>query len=150
MTQHDELEKALQELLKALPRCCNCSSEICSVIDEHRWPLCEKCWKDVLISGEDLKLSADMRRPVSMALQALRVSLSHSYAKLPETPAVAPQPKMIELAKFTEIELRAKDLRNKLRHLRISRTSALRQASFIAFGAGFFLATLLALMIHGL
>lgn len=124
-------EEAIGELLKALPRCCNCQTATATIIDAFRWPLCERCWKAV--PGSNLEQpSVDMRQAVQNANRLLRISLANSLAKTPsyhEIPPPPSNPPSGMTVDLEELEARNRKLRRKIHHMKeIRRTSSRRIA----------------------
>lgn len=143
-------EDALHQLLKALPRCCNCTTAYATIIDMYRWPLCEKCWKAA--PGSDTEPpSIDMREAVSAANLTLRISLSNSLAKIPSHHEIPPPPsdppEAIELD-LEEMKYRNKKLRAKIRRMREERIQIRRNTAISHFFVGFFFACLVWGLLH--
>ncbi len=144
-------EDALHALLKALPRCCNCQAAYASVIDNHRWPLCEKCWKAVP-GSDDEKPLVDMRKEISQANVSLHISLSHSMARIPSYHEIPPPPSEPVPSPVTidleEISNRNKKLRQKIRHMRELRITSERRAALYGLFLGIVLTSIVFALLH--
>lgn len=140
-------EEALAALLKALPRCCNCQTAVCVIIDDFRWPLCEKCWKAVPESDTG-KPQVDMREAVAAAQRAVRASLSESLSKILTHSEIPPPPSSPTDLGPSELEVKNKRLLRKIRRMREARVRSVRRVGIAAFLLGMILGALITAALH--
>lgn len=67
--------KALQKLLDALPRCCDCT-DVAVVMNHDRWWMCERCF--IKMPCSDIPPAHDMRGPVYQAIAVLEEEATKS------------------------------------------------------------------------
>lgn len=146
------MEEALEGLLKALPRCCNCQTAAAVVIDFYRWPLCERCWRAVP-GSDDEKPSADMRGAVRAAQKAFRTSLTDSLSRIPSVNEIPPSsaPPQIDYPsdEVRELKTSLEAAKRRYRDLRLTTKGSARRASVIAFLLGVFLSSMIFAAIRG-
>lgn len=145
-------QEALEGLLKALPRCCNCQTAAAVVIDFYRWPLCEKCWKAVP-GSDDEPPSADMREAVRTAQKTFRVSLTDSLSRIPTVneipPSSAPPDIDYPTEELQELTASLRLSRRRYRELRITSRKVVGRAVVLAFLAGIFLSAMIFALVRG-
>jgi hypothetical protein len=61
--------KALQRLLDAIPRCCDCAKNVAVIINHDRWWMCEQCF--IRMPCSDTPPALDLRGPVYGAMAVL-------------------------------------------------------------------------------
>lgn len=139
-------QEALEGLLKALPRCCNCQTAAAVIIDPYRWPLCETCWRAVP-GSDDEKPLADMRAAVRAAQKAFRVSLTDSLSRIPsvnEIPPTSAPPKIdYPTEELQELTTSLRAARRRYRELRTTSRKAIKRVMVLAFFVGVFLSAVL-------
>lgn len=146
-------QEALEDLLKALPRCCNCQTAAAVVIDFYRWPLCEACWVAVPGSDDEIPL-ADMREAARRAQKALRTSLTDSLSRIPTVNEIPPPSDTVPDMKHAseqleELEKSLRMARRRYREQRRLHSSAVRRVVVIAFLLGVFFSAMIFAAVRG-